>query len=68
MPGILQSPFLNRIGGSSRVRSDLAAALGEGRALVDWYHTSDDLYTDRSHHSTATSVAWRLHFDRAFNY
>ena len=34
MPGILQSPFLNRIGGSSRVRADLATALGEGRGVT----------------------------------
>ncbi|KAI7052764.1 hypothetical protein KC352_g45448, partial [Hortaea werneckii] len=34
VPGILQSPFLNRIGGSSRVRTDLEAALGEGRGVT----------------------------------
>lgn len=34
VPGILQSPFLNRIGGSSRVRSDLGAALAEGRGVT----------------------------------
>ncbi|KAH9838205.1 Motif C-terminal to PAS motifs [Teratosphaeria destructans] len=44
VPGILQSPFLNRIGGSSRVRSDLAAALGEGRgvtAKIRWLTKAD---------------------------
>lgn len=34
VPGILQSPFLNRIGGSSRVRADLGAALAEGRGVT----------------------------------
>lgn len=45
MPGILQSPFLNRIGGSSRVRSDLSAALGEGRgvtAKIRWLAKADE--------------------------
>ena len=45
MPGILQSPFLNRIGGSSRVRADLAAALGEGRgvtAKIRWLTKADE--------------------------
>lgn len=44
VPGILQSPFLNRIGGSSRVRSDLRAALGEGRgvtAKIRWLTRAD---------------------------
>ncbi len=39
MPGILQSPLLNRIGGSARVRDDLAHALEVGRkvtAKVQW--------------------------------
>lgn len=45
MPGILQSPFLNRIGGSPRVRSDLAAALAEGRgvtAKIRWLTRADE--------------------------
>ena len=45
VPGILQSPFLNRIGGSSRVRSDLRAALGEGRgvtAKIRWLTRADE--------------------------
>ncbi|KAK4547024.1 hypothetical protein LTR36_001245 [Oleoguttula mirabilis] len=45
VPGILQSPFLNRIGGSSRVRTDLAAALGEGRgvtAKIRWLTKADE--------------------------
>lgn len=45
MPGILQSPFLNRIGGSSRVRSDLGAALAEGRgvtAKIRWLTRPDE--------------------------
>lgn len=45
MPGILQSPFLNRIGGSSRVRADLGAALAEGRgvtAKIRWLTRPDE--------------------------
>ena len=45
MPGIVQSSFLHRIGGSSRVRSDLAAALGEGRgvtAKIRWLTKADE--------------------------
>ncbi|KAK3698570.1 hypothetical protein LTR37_016897 [Vermiconidia calcicola] len=45
VPGILQSPFLNRIGGSSRVRSDLRAALAEGRgvtAKIRWLTRADE--------------------------
>lgn len=39
VPGMLQSPFLSRIGGSGRIRDQLARALGEGRgvtAKVQW--------------------------------
>lgn len=45
VPGILQSPFLSRIGGSSRVRTDLAQALSEGRgvtAKIRWLARPDD--------------------------
>ena len=45
MPGILQSPFLHRIGGSPRVRADLEAALGEGRgvtAKIRWLARPDE--------------------------
>ncbi|KAF2720722.1 hypothetical protein K431DRAFT_225891 [Polychaeton citri CBS 116435] len=45
VPGILQSPFLNRIGGSSRVRDDLGAALAEGRgvtAKIRWLTRADE--------------------------
>ncbi|KAK4635153.1 Phototropin-1A [Fulvia fulva] len=45
VPGILQSPFLNRIGGSSRVRADLGAALAEGRgvtAKIRWLTRPDE--------------------------
>ncbi|TKA62022.1 hypothetical protein B0A55_11125 [Friedmanniomyces simplex] len=45
VPGILQSPFLNRIGGSSRVRTDLSAALSEGRgvtAKIRWLSRADE--------------------------
>ncbi|CAK4009129.1 hypothetical protein DOTSEDRAFT_75510 [Lecanosticta acicola] len=33
-PGILQSPFLDRIGGSARMRQDLESALRHGRAVT----------------------------------
>ena len=45
VPGILQSPFLARIGGSSRVRADLSAALAEGRgvtAKIRWLAKADE--------------------------
>ncbi|TID26418.1 hypothetical protein E2P81_ATG00892 [Venturia nashicola] len=45
VPGILQSPLLNRIGGSSRVRDELTAALAEGRgvtAKVRWLSSRSD--------------------------
>ncbi|KAK6441881.1 hypothetical protein LTR95_001882 [Oleoguttula sp. CCFEE 5521] len=45
VPGILQSPFLNRVGGSPRVRSDLFAALSEGRgvtAKIRWLARPDE--------------------------
>lgn len=45
VPGILQSPFLSRIGGSPRVRADLSQALGEGRgvtAKIRWLTRADD--------------------------
>jgi hypothetical protein len=34
VPGILQSPFLSRIGGSTRVRDELTAALASGRGVT----------------------------------
>ncbi|KAH0266296.1 hypothetical protein KCU91_g10847, partial [Aureobasidium melanogenum] len=34
VPGILQSPFLSRIGGSPRVRTELAQAFAEGRGVT----------------------------------
>lgn len=42
VPGMLQSPFLSRIGGSTRVRDELTAALAAGRgvtAKVRWMTT-----------------------------
>ncbi|QSZ34895.1 hypothetical protein DSL72_007756 [Monilinia vaccinii-corymbosi] len=44
VPGILQSPFMAKIGGSSRVRDELTKALADGRgvtAKVRWV-TKDD--------------------------
>ena len=43
IPGILQSPFMSRIGGSDRVRDELTAALAEGRgvtAKVRWVNNT----------------------------
>ncbi|KAF2155958.1 hypothetical protein K461DRAFT_275011 [Myriangium duriaei CBS 260.36] len=34
IPGILQTPFLSRVGGSSRVRAELEAAFTEGRSVT----------------------------------
>jgi hypothetical protein len=34
MPGILQSPFMSKIGGSHRVREELTQALGDGRGVT----------------------------------
>ncbi|EME84308.1 uncharacterized protein MYCFIDRAFT_115868, partial [Pseudocercospora fijiensis CIRAD86] len=34
VPGILQSPFLNRIGGSTRMRADLQNAFQDGKAVT----------------------------------
>ncbi|KAK5070717.1 hypothetical protein LTS08_000363 [Lithohypha guttulata] len=45
IPGILQSPFMNKIGGSNRVREELTAALADGRgvtAKVRWISKHDD--------------------------
>lgn len=44
IPGILQSPFMNKIGGSSRVREELTQALADGRgvtAKVRWITKSN---------------------------
>ncbi len=45
VPGIPQSTFLSRIGGSPRVREELSAALAEGRgvtAKIRWISRPDD--------------------------
>ncbi|MCJ1442754.1 MAG: hypothetical protein MMC23_003251 [Stictis urceolatum] len=45
VPGMLQSPFLERIGGSSRVRDELEHALTEGRgvtAKIRWLNKFGD--------------------------
>lgn len=45
LPGILQSPFMNKIGGSNRVREELTAAFADGRgvtAKVRWISKLDD--------------------------
>ena len=55
VPGILQSPFLNKIGGSSRVRDELTTALAEGRgvtAKVRWVSRVDEDGRNRWIHCT----------------
>ena len=55
VPGILQSPFMNKIGGSSRVQSELTAALAEGRgvtAKVRWISKADEEGRNRWIHCT----------------
>jgi hypothetical protein len=45
VPGVLQSPFMSKIGGSNRVRDELTAALAEGRgvtAKVRWITKLDE--------------------------
>jgi hypothetical protein len=44
VPGILQSPFMNKIGGSQRVRDDLTRAMADARgvtARVRWVSKTD---------------------------
>lgn len=55
VPGILQSPFMNKIGGSSRVQDELTAALAEGRgvtAKVRWISKADEEGRNRWIHCT----------------
>ncbi|KAI4161414.1 MAG: hypothetical protein L6R39_000086 [Caloplaca ligustica] len=55
VPGILQSPFMNKIGGSSRVRDELTSALAEGRgvtAKVRWVTRADEDGRNRWIHCT----------------
>ncbi|KAL8972920.1 MAG: hypothetical protein Q9183_000271 [Haloplaca sp. 2 TL-2023] len=55
VPGILQSPFMNKIGGSSRVRDELTSALAEGRgvtAKVRWISRVDEDGRNRWIHCT----------------
>ncbi|KAL9614652.1 MAG: hypothetical protein Q9167_000857 [Letrouitia subvulpina] len=55
VPGILQSPFMNKIGGSSRVRDELTAAFAEGRgvtAKVRWVPKADEDGRNRWIHCT----------------
>ncbi|KAL2444636.1 hypothetical protein ABEF95_017134 [Exophiala dermatitidis] len=55
LPGVLQSPFLNKIGGSNRVREELRAAFAEGRgvtAKVRWITRSDDQGKNKWIHCT----------------
>ncbi|KAL8722927.1 MAG: hypothetical protein Q9225_000697 [Loekoesia sp. 1 TL-2023] len=55
VPGILQSHFMNKIGGSSRVRDELISALAEGRgvtAKVRWVTRADEDGRNRWIHCT----------------
>ena len=55
VPGILQSPFLNKIGGPDRVREELTAAMGEGRgvtAKVRWVSKTNEEGRSRWIHCT----------------
>ena len=55
IPGILQSPFMSKIGGSSRVREELTQALAEGRgvtAKVRWISKTDSEGRSRWIHCT----------------
>ncbi|KAI9806088.1 MAG: hypothetical protein M1833_004495 [Piccolia ochrophora] len=55
VPGILQSPFMDKIGGSSRVRDELTQALAEGRgvtAKVRWLSKVDEDGRNRWIHCT----------------
>ena len=55
VPGILQSPFMEKIGGSSRVRDELSTALAEGRgvtAKVRWMSRVDEDGRNRWIHCT----------------
>ena len=55
MPGILQSPFLNKIGGSDHVREELTGAMGEGRgvtAKVKWVSKTNEEGRSRWIHCT----------------
>lgn len=55
VPGILQSPFMAKIGGSNRVREGLTQALAEGRgvtAKVKWVSKTDSEGRNRWIHCT----------------
>jgi hypothetical protein len=55
MPGILQSPFMDKIGGSQRVRDELTKALADGRgvtARVRWVTKADPEGYNRWIHCT----------------
>ena len=55
VPGILQTPFLDKIGGSNRVRDELAVALADGRgvtAKIRWLSRFDEEGRNRWIHCT----------------
>lgn len=55
VPGILQSPFMHKIGGSQRVRDELAQALSDGRgvtAKLRWISKQDPAGRSRWFHCT----------------
>ena len=55
VPGILQSPLMDKIGGSARVRDELTQALAEGRgvtAKIRWQSKMDEDGRNRWIHCT----------------
>ena len=55
IPGILQSPFMNKIGGSGRIREELTRALADGQgvtAKVKWLSRHDNEGRNRWVHCT----------------
>lgn len=55
VPGMLQSPFMNRVGSSERVREELVSALAEGRgvtAKIRWVSKNEDEGRNRWIHCT----------------
>lgn len=55
VPGMLQSPFMNRIGSSDRVKDELVAAFAEGRgvtAKIRWVSKHEDEGRNRWIHCT----------------
>lgn len=55
IPGMLQSPFMNRVGSSDRVKDELVSAFAEGRgvtAKIRWMSRHEDVGRNRWIHCT----------------